>query len=99
MGSHAHAYLKNILGCEPVKINEIVQGTGYIDIDLDVTIKHPMIQDRFDGYDVRGMFIGDGSNQLNYNPDLRHSSPGVDQILLNADGYSRWFNPAEFLVD
>ncbi len=81
-----------------IDINEITPAPGYIDIDLDVTINHPLDDAGFDGYDVRGIFVGDGSTELDYNNDLVCPVPGNDQILLNADGYTRWFNPPEFWV-
>ncbi len=76
---------------------EITQGDDYVDIDLDVYITHPFPgQQKYDAYDVRGVFIGNGSGTLKHNSDLRYPVPGTDQILLNADGYTRWFNPGEF---
>ncbi len=90
------------LNNDPVGIqfsfNGTTPGAGYVDVDLDVTIKHPLDDAGFNGYDVRGIFIGDGSGTLNYNTDLKYPVNGTDQILLNADGYSRWFNPTEFWV-
>ena len=81
-----------------VKINKTTPGIGYVDIDMDITIKHPLGKAEFNGYDVRGIFIGSGTAHLNSNADLIYPVAGTDQILLNADGYSRWFNPTEFLV-
>jgi len=81
-----------------VGFNGTTPGTGYIDLDMDVTIKHPMGLHEYDGYDVRGVFIGNGESALSYNPDLLYASEGLGQILLNADGYTRWFNPWEFMV-
>ncbi len=79
-----------------VKFNGTSPGAGYIDIDLDVTIKHPLSTAEYNGYDVRGIFIGNGSAHLTSNADLMYPVDGTDQIVLNADGYSRWFNPTEF---
>ena len=76
--------------------NGTTPGTDYLDVDLDVTIKHPLDDPGYNGYDVRGIFIGERSITLDYNIDLKYSAHGTDQILLNADGYSRWFNPSEF---
>ncbi len=81
-----------------VKFNGTSPGTGYIDIDMDITIKHPLSDNAYDGYDVRGIFIGNGSANLACIADLIYPVDGTDQMLLNADGYSRWFNPTEFLV-
>jgi hypothetical protein len=81
-----------------VKFNGTTPGTGYVDIDMDITIKHPLSENAYDGYDVRGIFIGNGSSTTDYNPDLIVPVMGTDQYLLNADGYTRWFNPVEFSV-
>jgi hypothetical protein len=88
-------------------------GVGYIDVDIDVGITHPFPGlHQYDGYDVRGIFIGHASKTLKYNfPDLKcaaHNS-ATDQemydygltspdpgIFGNPDGYTRWFNPVEF---
>ncbi len=79
------------------KFQEITPGDDYVDIDLDVFIIHPFPgQQKYDAYDVRGVFIGNGSGTLKHNSDLKYPVPGTDQILLNADGYTRWYNPGEF---
>ncbi len=79
-----------------VKFNGSTPGMGYIDIDMDITIKHPMDNEKFDGYDVRGVFMGRGSGTLEYSGDLKYPASGIDQQLLNADGYTRWYNAVEF---
>jgi hypothetical protein len=81
-----------------VDFNGTTPGTGYVDVNLDVTIKHPLSDHAYDGYDVRGVFIGNGSKGLKYDNTLKYSTAGTDQLLLNADGYTRWFNPTEFAV-
>jgi hypothetical protein len=88
-----------------VKINNIDKTTDYTDIDIDVTLKHPFpgLQ-QYNGYDVRGVFMGDGSGTMAYNSDLIYPAAGVDQIMLpnpaigagGPDGYTRWFNKPEF---
>jgi len=79
-----------------VAFNGTTPGSGYVDIDMDITIKHPLQLEKFNGYDVRGVFIGNGSGTLSYNTDLLYPVTGTDQILLNADGYTRYWNPSEF---
>ncbi|MFH1676903.1 MAG: hypothetical protein ABIC40_07745 [bacterium] len=90
------------------KINKTPVTADYIDVDIDVSIKHPfpnMMQ--YNGYDVRGIFIGDASGNLKYDSNLGYAVFGSDQCLLDdpddddgggPDGYTRWFNPAEFKV-
>ena len=80
----------------------------YIDVDIDVTITHPFPGlSQYNGYDVRGIFIGQGSETMHYNNLLAYPKFGVDQFMLNdptdgdggaPDGYTRWFNPTEFTV-
>jgi len=80
------------------KFNDITAGVGYVDVDVDISITHPLGLAKFNGYDVRGVFIGNGSGVMEYNGDLIHPVAGIEQVLSNADGYTRWFNPPEFQV-
>jgi hypothetical protein len=87
-------------------------GTTHIDVDLDVSITHPFPGlNVYDGYDVRGIFIGDGHQTMRHNsPDEKVADRDIDQIhedfdLLgqgercgDSDGYTRWWNPVEFLT-
>jgi len=67
---------------------------GYVDVD--VTLHHPFPNHDFaTGFDVRGVIIGNGSTQSQFNPSVKYVGPN-DLIVLNADGYTRWFNPVEF---
>lgn len=91
-------------------------GGQWVDVDIDVTLKHPFPgMTQYNGYDVRGVFVGNGSATLDYNDSLVyavHGSSGdqemFDYNLTKADihpglvgmpdGYTRWFNPVEFLT-
>jgi len=69
-------------------------------LDCTVTLTHPLGgQDRFSGFDVWGVFLHNGASALNYQ-GLTYSggsSAGSNEaMLLNADGYTRWFNQLEF---
>ena len=76
----------------------------YMDIDLGVSLRHPFPGlDQFQGYDVRGVFMGDGAGTLDYNSDLIYPIVNTDQSFQpgladpeGADGYTRWFNYSEF---
>lgn len=47
----------------------------YVDVDIDVSIKHPFTGlTMYNGYDVRGIFIGNGSSQMKYNTDLKYAA-------------------------
>ena len=65
-------------------------------IETDIGIRHPFLGlTEFTGFDVCGIFISSGSVTGFDNPELRMAGEG-DVRLLNPDGYSRWWNPAEF---
>jgi len=66
-------------------------------IDLDVGLTHPFPGvDKYTGFDVLGVFMHNGSWVSGWDGYKNWSRPGIDAILLNADGYTRWFNPVEF---
>lgn len=67
---------------------------GYV--DLNVTIRHPYFGlQKFRGFDVRGIVMGEGTEAFSFDfTALRSGSGELD--LLNADGYTRWWNPTEF---
>jgi len=67
-------------------------------LDCTITLKHPFPGlDQYHGFDVRGVFMHNGSKSLDYE-NLTCPDPGsdTDAVLLNADGYTRWFNYSEF---
>ncbi len=67
---------------------------GYL--DLDVTLRHPFFSfPKLRGFDVRGIVMGDGAVAFSWDTSAKHYAPG-DLELLNADGYTRWWNPTEF---
>ncbi len=98
----------NFINSDPAflkfQINDVIYGPDYIDIDIDVGIMHPFPgMNQYDGYDVRGIFMGDGTGSLNY-ISLQFPVTDVDQSmpadpvddLGGPDGYTRWFNISEF---
>ncbi|MCX6647242.1 MAG: hypothetical protein NTY09_12930 [bacterium] len=80
--------------------NIILENRGdYFYIALDWSIKHPApISPDLDVFDMRGSIIFDGTGVLGYNTDLKYGAQGIDQTMINADGYTRWFNKREFLT-
>ncbi len=73
----------------PIKI------TGNI-LDANLAIVHPFLGlTKYTGFDVCGIIFTHGSDTGFHNPDIVMAGPG-DTRLLNADGYSRWWNPSEF---
>lgn len=72
---------------------------------IDVTIRHPFIAlKQFRGFDVRGIFMANFSKISGYDnsalyanwSDAQATIPTTEPVLLNADGYTRWWNPNEF---
>ncbi|HEX9744115.1 MAG TPA: hypothetical protein VGB30_01700 [bacterium] len=59
---------------------------------LDITLTHPLSAQKFSGFDITGILITPGS--LNVGPLVFANAD--ETRLLNADGYSRWWNPTEF---
>jgi len=103
------ANVVQFLNGNPLNLGFLVNGTPiqptYIDVDIDVTIKHPLSGlPQYNGYDVRGIFMGDGHGTMKYSSLLKYPKANTDQILLpspvtgfgGADGYTRWFNKHEF---
>jgi hypothetical protein len=113
------ANVVTFLNGNPANLAFNIKGTptapaGAIDVDIDVSIKHPFTaMPQYNGYDVRGIFIGDGSLEFNQNAKLKyaahnsttdqemydyHLTAGDPGVYGNPDGYTRWWNPAEFLT-
>jgi hypothetical protein len=65
-------------------------------IEADIGLRHPFLGlTEFTGFDVCGVFISNGSSTGFTDPDLVMAGSG-DTRLLNPDGVTRWWNPAEF---
>ncbi|HDS30358.1 MAG TPA: hypothetical protein ENN67_04860, partial [Firmicutes bacterium] len=63
---------------------------GYV--VMDITLTHPLALPQFTGFDVMGIMMVPGT--LAVGPLIFSD---VDETrLLNADGYTRWWNPTEF---
>jgi len=75
---------------------EVDPQAGYTDITVDIGIRHPFPGlDRFTGFDVLGVFMGNGSD-VYFGLENFAVAGENDPQLLNADGYTRWFNYSEF---
>jgi len=72
---------------------DLAKGT----IDVDIILEHPLAKSpEYTGFDVRGIFITDGSlGGLSIDEELVMSASEESRIL-NPDGYTRWWNPTEF---
>ncbi len=71
---------------------------GASTISLDVGIEHPFPgKPNLAGFDVHGVVIGKGSVYGFDDPSIILA--GNDDVhLVNADGWSRWWNPTEFNI-
>ncbi len=68
-------------------------------IEADIGLRHPFLGlTEFTGFDVGGIFIGGGSVSGFTDPGIVMAGES-DTRLLNYDGLSRWWNPAEFPVN
>ncbi|MFH1676331.1 MAG: hypothetical protein ABIC40_04825 [bacterium] len=79
---------------------KVIDTSQYLDsglIDVDVTLTHPFPGlDTYTGFDVMGVFIHNGDTSSQYDGSVLIGLTGDSGRLLNADGYTRWYNPSEF---
>ena len=69
---------------------------GYTTFDVDIGLRHPFPGlDRYIGFDVMGVFMGNGSSQYPGADGYAVGGPN-DQQMLNPDGFTRRFNAPEF---
>jgi hypothetical protein len=67
-------------------------------LDIRVMLHHPFPgQTFYNGFDVCGIFVTEGSLHSLYNYRLTYADYTQDPTLMNPDGYTRWMNPTEFL--
>jgi len=65
-------------------------------LDIDLTITHPLPSTDFRGFDVRGILMGPGPvKAAESDPSIIFNTTNSTR-LLNADGYTRWWNAVEF---
>ena len=89
-------------------MNTLNIGLQKITVDIDVGISHPFFgMPQFNGYDVKGVFMGNGSETMSYDSQVDYPVYEVDQYMLDdpeeedgggPDGYTRWFNATEFMT-
>lgn len=66
-------------------------------IDCTISLRHPFPGlDQYNGFDVWGVFMHNGSSALAYDALAYPDTAAGDGQVLNADGYTRWFNYTEF---
>lgn len=68
-------------------------------MDVRVVLHHPFPgQTQYNGFDVMGVFITEATYTAPFDTTLSYANPTWDPSLENADGYTRWMNPEEFLT-
>jgi hypothetical protein len=98
------ANVNNLLEAKPG--NLLIQDLDFTDfategrIDCTITLKHPLPGvDMYHGFDVWGVFMHNGATSLGYDGLTYSGGPGAGEneaVLLNPDGFTRWFNWTEF---
>ncbi len=69
------------------------------EINAEIGLRHPFLGlNEFTGFDVCGILISNGTQTGFVDSDIVMAGDG-DTHLLNPDGWSRWWNPAEFPMD
>lgn len=65
-------------------------------LQVDIALEHPFpTLPQVAGFDVRGILFTRGSGYFVQSANARLTAPDEPR-LLNADGYTRWWNPSEF---
>lgn len=80
-----------------IKITDLSQFNDQGLLDVEVTLTHPFPGlTMYTGFDVLGVFINHGDTKSNYDSGVYYARTTNVARLLNADGYTRWYNPTEF---
>ena len=96
------ANVNNLLDANPGNLLiEDLDLTDYFSegrIDCTVRLRHPFPGlDMYNGFDVWGVFMHNGSTPVGYDDLYYSDGSGTNEaVLLNPDGYTRWFNMVEF---
>jgi len=84
-------------GTSTIKLSDVLVDGSYVDVNVGLTHPFPGLN-QYCGFDVRGIFIGDGSfDEFASDGDLVMAE-GDEPRLYNADGWTRWWNPSEFPI-
>lgn len=80
---------------------------SWIDADIDIILQHPFPGNPlYNGFDVMIALISNGSGTMQHNSSLTYGVDGADVMMMDdpvngdgggPDGYTRWFNPPEFI--
>jgi plastocyanin len=100
------SFLNNTAGLS-VKINAFTPTVTHTDVDVDVSVTHPLSGNTgFNGYDVMVVFPGGGAASLPYDTTVIPADTSGPFPIGNPgngfgapDGYTRWFNAQEFTIE
>ncbi len=96
------ANVNNLLEASPGNLLiEDIDATNFLTegrLDCTIRLRHPLPGlGQYHGFDVWGVFMHNGSATLDYDSLVYSDGTGVNEaLLLNPDGYTRWFNYTEF---
>jgi hypothetical protein len=83
-------------GTMKIKLDGPVTVTAGV-MNCNIKLIHPFSGKlNLSGFDVKGVFITKGSEVGFSDTDLRFAGP-AETRLINSDGFTRWWNPKEFL--
>ena len=69
---------------------------GYLDLDISMMLPFPGLPE-YKGFDTWLIFLTNGSEVSAIDPDIIYSrEENLEPVLLNPDGYTRWWNYPEF---
>jgi hypothetical protein len=95
-----HSNIAGVLAVKPLGLSYQIQDFNMIEgtVSVDVSLTHPYHNSDFRGFDTRGIFMGPGATlQSSNDPGLIYPAPNGCRVL-NADGYTRWWNAQEFIT-
>ena len=71
--------------------------SDHTQLDVDIRLVHPFPgAPQFSGFDVKGIVITRGT-KIGFSDSTLVMPDTTETRLLNADGYTRWWNPKEFV--
>lgn len=80
-----------------VKSEEVTEPEILIVVKISIT--HPLPLDYYNGYDVRGVFIGSGDSFAHQTEEVSFNYRKLGSSYMPvSDGHTRWYNPKEFAL-
>ncbi|HDS29840.1 MAG TPA: hypothetical protein ENN67_02225, partial [Firmicutes bacterium] len=91
----------NFMNSNPALLGlQITDGTKFKtlgELTLNISLTHPLpTKPKLAGMDVHAIFMSNGSGTLKHDTAMKYPVEGTDAVLLNPDGWTRWYNAVEF---